>query len=84
MDGILLYDDTQNRFAVQQLIDGVITDESPVRELHCGDCLTIQVKQGDWRETSMEKDSDDELYGWYFVDVGRAASLIGHSVRMVD
>ena len=82
MDGILLYDDTQNRFAVQQLIDGVITDESPVRELHCGGCLTIQVKKGDWRETRMEKDSDDELHGWYFVDVGRAASLIGHSVRI--
>lgn len=82
MNGILLFDNNQNRFVVQQLINGVITDDAPVRELHCRDCLTIRVKADDWRDTRMETDSDDELYGWYFVGVGRAALLIGHSVEI--
>lgn len=80
MDGILLYDDTKNCFAVQQLIDGVITDESAVRELHCGECLMIQVKYDDWRATRMEKDGNDV---WYLANVGRAASMIGHSVKIL-
>lgn len=80
MDGILFYDDMQNRFAVQELIDGVITDSS-TRELHCGDCLTIRIK-GDWQSTRLETDGDDALYSWYFVGIGRAAPLIGHSVRI--
>lgn len=78
MYAILLYDDTQHRFMAQELINGFITDESAVKDLHCGDCLTV--KTDDWRETRIEMDSDDELYGWYFVGVGRAAPLIGHSV----
>lgn len=82
MDGILLYDDMQNRFVVQPLVNGVIDDETPPTELHCGACLTLQVKQNEWHETRIEMVNDDPVYGWYFVDVGRAASLIGHSVRI--
>ena len=82
MDGILLYDDTQNRFVVQPLVNGVIDDETPPTELHCGACLTLQVKQNEWHETRIENDSADELYGWYFVGIGRAAQYIGHSVRI--
>ena len=80
MEAVLLYDN--ERFVAQELVDGYITDDSAIVDLHCGDSLAIQVKLGDWRETSMEKDSDDELYGWYFVDVGRAAPLVGHAVRI--
>lgn len=75
MDGILLYDSAQNRFTVQNY-------ETSVRALHCGDCVTIQVKH-DWVGTRVEKDSDDDLYGWYFVDVGRVASFVGYSVRVL-
>lgn len=80
MTGILLYDDTQGRYVVQELIDDVITDKSKIVDLHCGDTLAIKVKQDDWRNTRIEKDTEDDVYGWFFVDIGRAAPLIGHSV----
>ncbi len=82
MDGILLYDDTQGRYIVQELVNGVITDESKTVDLHCGDCLTVQVKEDDWRDTRIEKDTEDDVFGWYFVKIGRVAPLIGHSVRI--
>lgn len=83
MTGMLLYDDRHDRFMVEELINDLLTDDSRVRDLHCGDCLTIAVKRDDWRETRIEKDLDD-VFGWYFVGVGRAAPLIGHPVKIED
>ncbi len=80
MEAVLLYDN--KRFVAQELVDGYITDDSAIVELHCGDCLAIQVKKQKWIETRIEKDTDDDVYGWYFTDVGRAAPLIGHTVRI--
>lgn len=82
MIGILLYDDRQQRFIVQERKEGIISDTGEVVDLHCGDTLTIHVKQGLWQDTRIEKESDDDLYGWYFVGIGSAAPLIGHSAEI--
>ena len=82
MLGILLYDDVQQRFIVQELKNGIIEDTAETVDLHCGDTMTIRIKQGHWQDTRMEKDLDDDLYGWYLVGVGRAAPLIGHRVEI--
>lgn len=82
MDGILLYDDTQGRYIVQELVNGTVTDESRTVDLHCGDCLTVRIKEDDWRDTRIEKDTEDDVFGWFFVNVGRVAPLVGHSVRI--
>lgn len=82
MFGILLYDDVQQRFIVQERKEGIISDTDETLDLHCGDTLTINLKQGHWQDTRIEKDSDDDLYGWYFVGIGSAAPLIGHSVEV--
>ncbi len=82
MFGILLYDVTQQRFVVQGKKEGIVSDTGEVLDLHCGDTLTIHVKQGHWQDTRIEKDSDDDLYGWYFVGIGRAAPFVGHNVEV--
>ena len=82
MDGILLYDEAQGRYIVQELIDHTITEQSRTMDLHCGDSLRILIKIGDWRDTRMEKDADDDVFGWYFVGLDRAAALLGHSVHV--
>ena len=82
MDGILLYDEAQGRYIVQELIDHTITEQSRTMDLHCGDSLRILIKIGDWRDTRMEKDGDDDVFGWYFVGLDRAAALLGHSVHV--
>lgn len=82
MDGILLYNEAQGRYLVKELIDHTVTEESRTIDLHCGDTLKILVKRGDWRDTRIVIDSDDDVSGWYFVGVDRAAQLIGHSVKI--
>ena len=85
MTGILLFSDTVNRFIVQPLNEGGILDETkPVTELHCGDCLTIRVKQDDWRKTRIELVNNVPVFGWHFENVGPAAPLIGHTVLLDD
>lgn len=78
MNGFLRYDSLNGRFVVEKHSGSV--EES--RDLRCGDCLTLRVKNGDWRETRIEVDGDDPIYGWYFVGVGRAASFVGHGVEI--
>ena len=78
MNGFLSYDSLNERFTV--VVNSESVDNS--RELHCGDCLTLRVNSGDWRETRIEMDGDDPMYGWYFVGVGRAAPFVGHSVEI--
>ena len=46
MNGFLRYDSLNGRFVVEKHSGSV--EES--RELRCGDCLTLRVKNGDWRE----------------------------------
>lgn len=82
MTGMILYDDMQKRYVVQELIDDIITDNSKVFDLHCGDCLSVQVKKGEWVNTRVEKDTDDDTFGWYFVGVGRIAPLVGHLAKI--
>lgn len=82
MLGILLYDDSQKRFVIQELIDGVVIEESRTIDLHCGNTLSICVRQDDWQNTRIEKDSEDDLFGWYFVGLGRSAPLVGHSAKI--
>ena len=82
MEGILLYDDTSGRYIVQEVIDSIITRESKIEDLHCGDTLQISVNMGVYLDTRIEKDLDDDIFGWYFVGVDRAAALIGHRVRI--
>ena len=84
MTGILLYDDTQNRFVVQPIEGGILDETKNVTELHCGDCLTIQVKRDDWRKTRIELVNDDPIFGWHLIGIGRAAPLIGHTVLLDD
>ncbi len=81
MDGILLYNKEEGRFVVGELIDDVITEQSREISLHCGDTLTIKIK-GDWKETRIEHEGEDDIFGWFFVGVGRAAQLVGHSVKL--
>ena len=80
MDGILLYDEAQDRYIVQELIDHTITDDSRTIDLHCGDSIQIMVRMDEWKSTRIEKDSESE--GWYFVDVGSASLLRGHRVKV--
>lgn len=80
MEGILLYDDASGRYIVQERINSVITPDSRTEDLHCGDTLQISVKKGAYLDTRIEKDLDDDVFGWYFVGVDRAAALVGHSV----
>ena len=82
MIGMLLYDDVQGRFIVQELIKNVITEDSRIVELCCGTQLAIRLAQDNWKETQIEKDSEDDLYGWYFVGLGRAAPLVGYTVML--
>ena len=82
MIGMLLYDDVQGRFIVQELIDHEITDGCKTVELHCGTPLSICPSKDKWCDTRIEKNSDDELYGWYFVGLGKAAPYIGHRVKI--
>lgn len=76
MDGILVYDDVQQRFNV------VAQNDVSYEGLHCGDILTIQVQKGKWVNSRIEKDTDDEILRWHFVGVGKAAPLIGYSVKV--
>ena len=76
MDGILVYDDVQLRF------DVAAQNDVSYGGLHCGQLLTIQVQKGKWVDTRIEKDTDDEILRWHFVGVGKAAPLIGHSVKV--
>lgn len=82
MDGILLYDKARGRFIVQELIDHTITEDSRTVDLHCGDSIRIMVRMDEWLDTRIEKNSDDDVLGWYFVKVGRASGLIGHRVKV--
>lgn len=83
MIGTLLYDSAAERFIVEALNDdGLIPNQAETVDLHCGNCLKVQVKADVWVDTRIEMNSDDSVYGWYFVGVGRCASLIGHSVRL--
>lgn len=81
MTGLLEYNSETGRFVVEELENDIIVENGTVIDLHCGNCLTVK-KQGEWFETRIEKDSDDDIFGWYFVGVGRAAPLIGHTVRI--
>lgn len=87
MTGVLIYDDVIERFVVEPLTGGgdsgwaVIDPAATTVELHCGDCLSIQMKDGGWQETRIES-NEDGWYGWYFVRLGKAAQFIGHNVRM--
>lgn len=80
MDGILLYDEAQDRYIVQELIDHTITDGSRTIDLHCGDPIQIMVRMDEWKSTRIEKNSEDD--GWYFVNVGRASFLRGRRVKV--
>lgn len=82
MIGILLYDDTQHRFVIQEIKDGVVSEDSRSIDLHCGDTISVCIKLNHWQDTRIEKDSEDGLFGWYFVGVGRAAPLVGHRVKL--
>lgn len=82
MNGIIIYDDTKGRYVIEELIDGFLAEESKVVDLHCGDCLSVLVKKDKWVDTRVEKDIDNDVFGWYFVNVGRIAPLIGHEARI--
>lgn len=82
MIGILLYDDVRRRFIVQEVIKNVITEDSRIVELDCGTQLAIRLAPDNWKDTRIEKDSEDDLYGWYFVGLGRVAPLVGHTVML--
>ncbi len=82
MDGILLYDNAQCRFVVRELVEGVVTDDAAIIELHYGDRLAIRVKRGEWIDTHIEKGPDDSADSWYFTGIGRVLSFVGHRVRV--
>lgn len=75
IDGTLIYDDVSKRFVA-------LCDNDDTYEFHCG--CTLQIKNNrEWQETRIEYDgSNDDVFGWYFVGVGRAATYIGHSVKI--
>lgn len=74
MIGVLLYDDVINRFVVDPLT--MATDATTV-ELHCGNCLSVRTKDGQWQKTRIETNSDS-WFDWYFTGLDKTAKFIGH------
>jgi len=81
MYGYLIYNDAEKRFDITGLNDGCV--EVEYGGLHCGTALEV-FKEGKWVETRIEYDgeTDEDVFGWYFVGVGRCAPLVGHKVRI--
>ena len=74
MDGVIAYDDKERCYLIYCSDDVYLL-------LHAGESLEVKVK-GNWVQTTVERRTEDDIFGWWFAGVGSCAPLVGHSARI--
>ena len=74
MDGVIVYDDKARFFQIY-------CSDDIYHLLQAGENLEVKVK-GNWVQTIVERRTEDDMFGWWFADIGSCAENIGHSARI--
>lgn len=74
MDGVIVYDDKARCFQIY-------CSDDVYHLLQAGESLEVKAK-GKWVQTTVERRTEDDIFGWWFAGVGSCAQLVGHSARI--